>query len=116
MSASNKPARELQPVLTLTPGQKVHVTGQQAGSCWAEVMQVTTPDELPAIPGAPDVGQVRGILKEHGLRQMALIAWEHPSLPAPKRLSCSVLGNGRGKWWDVNGQSLTIRAEVLHAG
>jgi hypothetical protein len=109
------PATELQSLLTLSEGQKLYVTGEKVGSCAAEVLHVATPDELPPIAGAPDVGQVRAILEEFGVRQMALIAWHPRSLPKDKCLSCTVFGNGKGDWRDVQGQKLTIRGEVPHA-
>jgi hypothetical protein len=78
-----------------------------AAKSWADdaiVLSVTTPDELPAIDGAPNVEAVRAILAEGRFVAVALLEYKF----FDQRLGFIALEDTRGRWWDLKGQELLI--------
>ena len=99
--------KSLLPVATLTRGQIVWISHPTAGSCAGQVVHVEVPQHLPAIAGAPDVDQVRSILAEYHVGQLALITHKHEG----EDVHFMAFGDGSGRWWDLQGHQLTIRTQ-----
>jgi hypothetical protein len=88
-------------------GDLVTVSGLK-GTVRATALNVATPTEMPAIPGAPPVDQVREILAEKDVSQVAFIGY---TTEAGEDLAfIAFFGHhlGRQTWFDLTGQLLEI--------
>jgi hypothetical protein len=105
------PMPPLKPLHSLTTGQHVTVSHPARGPVTAEVLHVETPAALPSISGAPEIALVRSILAERHVRQLAIIAHQHNG----QRVMFVAFTDGRGNWWDLQQQTLTITEAPPHA-
>lgn len=83
-------------------GDHVTVSGT-AGTVRGEVIDVRRVDELPAIPAAGDVAQVRAILREAGADLVAMIEYRI----GVQTVMFVAVRSGE-TWRDLHGQRLTI--------
>ena len=90
---------------TLEIGDTVTVSHPAEGSVKGYVVETATPAQLPAIEGAPSPDSVREIMKEFGIVQVAFISYEL----AGERILFAALGDGGGRWCDLERKSLEIR-------
>lgn len=93
------------PLATLTRGQRIRISHPDRGQVDnAVALHVETPAHLPSISGAPEVDRVRAILAERQIQQLALIEYDQGT----RTLIFAAFGDGKGKWWDLQQQELTI--------
>ena len=83
-------------------GSTVRVSGD-AGQVIGEVVDVRTPDQLADVPGF-NTGEVRHILREFGVIEFALIAYDY----GDQRVVFAALHTSAGVWRDLQRQELTI--------
>jgi hypothetical protein len=89
----------------IRPGDRIQVTGVR-GTVLATVQSIATPAELPGLPAPapPDVSQVREILEEFQVDQVAMISYE----AADKTTLVFAALHVHNKWRDMRGQLLEI--------
>ena len=95
----------------MTVGDRVLVAAAGVGSVVARVDAVVRVAELPAIAGAPDVDQVRGILAEGQCERIVLLSYEYSG----DERAVIAFDRGAAGWWTLRGQRLQL-ALVMGAG
>jgi hypothetical protein len=103
----------------LFKGDKVTITGK-AGKVEAEVIHTEIPEHLPSINGEAELSQVKAIMAERGVIQLALLAYDVKGplnttsggkpltlQPGQQAIFAAAL-NGAGEWRDLQGQLLSI--------
>lgn len=97
--------RALRTATTLRVGQRVVISGK-AGSCPGVVEKVIEPDDpMEEIAGAPESAEVRKVMRELGIAQVAFITHTF----GPMLALFYAVGDGKGNWHDAQRESLTIR-------
>ena len=89
----------------LQVGDSVTVSHPARGSVRAQVEQIATPEQLPHIEDAPPADFIRELLEELGIVQIAFISHPHND----QTIMFAALGDGGGRWWDLQRQNLEIR-------
>jgi hypothetical protein len=95
-------------VAELKAGTIVHVRGA-AGEVFGEIVDRVSPAELPAIATAPDVHQVRAILREFRVTEIAFIRHMY----GDQLVMFAALHCAAGQWRDLKGHELTIEAVAI---
>lgn len=88
-------------------GDLLVVSGTR-GTVDATAVNVATPAEMPAIPGAPDADLVRAILAEKDVSRVALIGYTTAAGEALAFFAFFGHHLGRETWFDLQGQLLEI--------
>jgi len=106
----------------LRRGQRATITGR-AGTVRAEVIHVEIPDRLPVVTSAEELEQVKQIMAERGIVQLAMLSYTATGqidttsggravrVAPGQQITFAALENAAGEWHDLQGQRLTIVQE-----